>query len=133
METNIPQDTLAEFGELQRFIASVELWGDEHQAAGRFGSPVGQTTIEDGDLPLTAKRWLASLGERTDGAEAAEVVSLLLAWLSARYTLGQAEAIETRDYAAGVAYGAADARAAEIRGRWSVLLVRMYALPSQRP
>ena len=130
---NIPQGALAGCGELQRFMASVELWGDEYQAAGRFGSPVGQTTIKDGDLPLTAQRWLASLGDRADGAEAAEVVSLLLAWLSARYALGQAEAIEARDYAAGVAYGAADARAAEIRVRWSVLLVQVYARSPQRP
>lgn len=131
METNSPQGALAGLGELQRFMASVELWGDEHQAAGRLGAPVGQATIEDGDLSLTVQRWLAALAARSDGAEAAEVVSLVLAWMSARYALGQAEAIESHDYAAGVAYGAADARAAELRERWSPLLLRIYARPSR--
>lgn len=129
--TNDPQDLLTGFGELQRFAASVEMWGDEHQTAGRLGAPVGQATIEDGDLPLTVQRWLAALAARSDGAEAAEAVSLVLAWMSARYALGQAEAIESHDYAAGVAYGAAEARAAEIRERWSPLLLRIYTRPSR--
>lgn len=125
--TKNSQNMVDGFAELTRMVASVELWGDEHQAAGRLGAPVGQVTIEDGDLALTMSRWFTALDERSSGAEATEGVSLVLSWLSSRYALGQAEANDADDYAAGVDFGVADARAAEIRERWSALLVRIYA------